>query len=57
MREEETRGEETRREETREVSWCFREAVSCHAEEDKRGKETTDKRGMGRQEEQKGQLG
>lgn len=59
---EERRGEEERErwqnERTvREVSWCFREAMSGHAEEDKRGKETGDKRGLGRKEEQRGQLG
>lgn len=41
----------------REVSWRFKEAVSGHAEEDKRGKETGDKRGMVRKEEPKRAIG
>lgn len=54
----EERREGTQNERTaREVSWCFREAVSGHAEEDKRGKETGDKRGMGRTEERKRAIG
>lgn len=41
----------------RDLSWCFSEAVSGHVEEDKKGKETGDKRRIGRKEESKRAIG